>query len=456
MNDRKSAIRYISRRLGSRDLIWGGLRADDIEAISDLPQLAQSFSIIGGHERGGAVPSLEFEDLAGSREDLDAWDIDEHLDTPEAHEFRVALLNRLAKPTALLPYRPSRFLSAVVFARRDRCLDLGLFGGHQGLFEHKPWVETQVSGLGLPCVEWTYVADEERMHVERMLADGPVMLRLSRSSGGAGLVKLDSPLRLAEAWPHSPEAFVGVSRYLADALPVNIGATVWHDGVTMRHASVQMIGIAGCTNRPFGYCGNDFGLAAELDGSTLDSIEESVLALGRWLGGFNYRGAFGVDFLVHNGVPLFMEINPRFQGSTHASSQLSGEAGESCVILDHLVAMLGHDAPCQHRLRETARNAPALAHLAIHWTRPTAVVSAASLRDAVRGHPAHSRTDVCAKPTVETRTGGMVARIVVRDRMTTSGFDLSEPWATLVRDWLDRASAAPDFGSRDGTPCDSA
>jgi hypothetical protein len=150
---RASALKYISQRLGDRELIWGGLRSDDIEAISDLRQLAGSFAIVGGHDRGGAVPSLDFEDLSGARVDLDNWDIDDHLDTPAAHEFREAILRRLADPTALLPYRPSRFLSAIMFARRDRCLDLGLFGAHQAMFEHKPWVETMVASLGLPQVQ---------------------------------------------------------------------------------------------------------------------------------------------------------------------------------------------------------------------------------------------------------------------------------------------------------------
>ena len=32
---------------------------------------------------------------------------------------------------------------------------------------------------------------------------------------------------------------------------------------------------------------------------------------------------FGADFLISNGVPLFTEVNPRFQGSTAASARIS-------------------------------------------------------------------------------------------------------------------------------------
>ncbi len=435
MSDRRSVLDFISRQLGTRDLIWGGLRADDIEAISDLPQLAGSFSMVGGHDRGGAVPSLDFEDMTGVRPDLDAWDIDDHLDTPEAHEFREAILRRLAEPTALLPYRPSRFLSSILFARRDRCRDLGLFGSHQAVFEHKPWVETEVEGLGIPHVEWMYVADEEQPRARRMLSEGPIMLRASRSSGGTGIYRVDEPDDIARFWPHHPEAFASITPFLEGAIPMNIAATVWHDGVTMYHPSVQLIGIRECTTRPFGYCGNDFGLARDLGKATLDAIEASVVALGRWLRRYGYLGTFGVDFLVHRGTPLFSEINPRFQGSTHASSQLSSEAGESGVMLDHIAAMLGGDAPSERPLHEIAAALPDFAHLVIHWAGQPAAIDSAPLVTASWAPAAQCRTDVAAKPTVITEPGGVVARVTVRDRITNTGFDLVEPWLASVRSW---------------------
>lgn len=436
MRARRTVLDFIERALGRRDLIWGGLRSDDIEAISDLKQLAGSFSIIGGHDRGGAIPSVDFEDLSRCRPDLDGWDIEDHLDSPAAHEFREAILMRLIRPTALLPYRPSRFLSSLLFARKDRCLDLGLFSAHQAIFDHKPWVETNVAALGLPHVPWRYVADEEQATVRRMLAAGPVMLRVSRSSGGAGLVRVDHPDRLAESWMHGPEAFMGVTPFLEDALPVNIGATVWHDGVTMHHPSVQLIGIPGCATRPFGYCGNDFAAAARLEDATLDAIEASVVALGGWLRRYNYLGTFGVDFLVHRGVPLFTEINPRFQGSTHASSQLSSEAGESCLFLDHLAAMLGLGAPRPRPLREIARDLPPLAHLVVHWTGKAACIDAASLAGAFNRLPAACRSDLAAKPAVVTQHGGVVLRHTARARMTATGLDLNEAWDAPVRAWV--------------------
>lgn len=248
---------------------------------------------------------------------------------------------------------------------------------------------------------------------------------------------------------HGAEAFMGVTPFLKDALPVNIGATVWHDGVTMQHPSVQLVGIPGCATRPFGYCGNDFGAAADLDAATLDAIEESVLALGRWLRQYNYLGTFGVDFLVHRGVPLFTEINPRFQGSTHASSQLSSEADESCLFLDHLAAVLGAGMPRPRRLREVARDLPLLAHLVVHWVDDDARLNGAPLADAFQRLPWACRNDVAAKPSVITARGGVVVRHTARARMTATGFDLASPWAGVVSAWLsDTMSRGPRSAER--------
>lgn len=179
------------------------------------------------------------------------------------------------------------------------------------------------------------------------------MVRPSRTSGGTGLERIDDAHGLRHYLSTHPATYVGVAPYISDALPVNVGAVVWQDGLTLHPASVQLIGIPGLTARAFGYCGNDFGAVGTLARHQLDAIEDAVMKIGGWLRRYGYRGAFGVDFLMpENGAPLFMEVNPRFQGSTHASSQMSVEMSESCVMLDHVAAFLGMAAPRSLGLRD--------------------------------------------------------------------------------------------------------
>ena len=429
----KEAVRRISERLGERALFWGGLRSDDVEAIADVPQLAGSFSMIGGFERPTAVPSTDFEHLWGSRMDLDAWDIDDHPDHPATLEFRNEILGHLLRPSALVVYRPTRFLSSIAFSRRDRCRYLGLFSGHQAAFDHKPWVESSLNDIGVPCLPWTYVANEERRRVARMVESRPQMLRPSRTSGGVGLVMVTDPAEIDTAWPHQQDAFASVAPYLEGAVPVNVGATVWRDGgVTLRHPSVQLIGLPACTDKPFGFCGNDFGAVRDLDPAAIDSIDGSTRLIGRWLARHGFVGSFGVDYLVHDGAALFTEVNPRLQGSTHASCRLSIEAGESCVMLDHIAAFLGLDAPAQPPLRDLVPLIPDLASFVVHSQTPTRSIDVGAVADVLRRVPSHVRTDVQAHPTLPSEPGSALLRATFRDRCTTTGFDLSAPWQDIL------------------------
>lgn len=428
----------VSERLGHRRLVFSGLRGEDIEPLADLPQLHSSFSIIARYQRRDTIESLAHEDLTGVRADLETYDIDDHLAEDEAAAFRRAHLRSLTEDSALLPYRSSQFLSSIWFARRERCLHLGLFGGHESAFEHKPWVEWSLQEIGIPTVPWTYVADEDRVHASRLLADGPVVLRRSRTSGGEGFTIVNDPADLDNAWPDVPEAFVSVAPYLSETLPINVGATVWRDGVTVHRPSVQLVGIPSCVTRPFGYCGNDFALASEFDDTMIDRIEATTVAIGRWMRDKGYLGTFGVDFLLHQGNLLFTEINPRFQGSTQASCRLSIEADEGCLMLEHLAAFLGVEIPRLRPLRERVRDNARLAQFVVHSTAATArSFDPSRLALGLAGESDGVATELRTRPELVTEPGAVVARLVTRSTITTTGYDLAAPWRGLVDSWLD-------------------
>jgi hypothetical protein len=426
-------IEAVRQRLGVRQLIWFGTRGDDAESLADLPQFSHVFSLTNAYRRRMVVEGHSLEDLTAVRVDLDAYEIDDHPRDGVIDQFRRNLLGVLSQPSVVVTYRPSTFLSAVCFARRDRCHYLGMFKDHQAAFEHKPWVESAVRDLGLPRLEWAYIADSEQLRTHRYLADGPVMLRRSRSSGGTGLTLVEDVDELAEAWPELDEAFVSVAPFVDDALPVNIGAVVWDDGVSIHPASLQLIGQPSLTGRPFGYCGNDFGALAELDAATVDAIEDGTKRIGEWLRRNGYRGAFGVDYLVKDGVPLFTEVNPRFQGSTHLSAEISVRRDEPCILLEHLAAHLSIDRPERPPLRDYVGAECSRAHLVVHHLgNAPQYLDPHDLISRFIAHPAASRTDVHTRMGLRTLPGGVIARLTVEGRATTDGFDLLPRWEAIV------------------------
>ena len=74
------------------------------------------------------------------------------------------------------------------------------------------------------------------------------------------------------------------------------------------------------------------------------------------------------------------------------------------------------------------------------WHQAT-IVPSQSVRPVRAGgcETAASRADVLTTPQLTTNPGATVGRFTVRDRITASGFDLVEPWSSLVRGWRDAA-----------------
>ena len=442
MSDRATMRAEVERRLGRRQLVWAGIRGSDIEPLRDVAALSASFTIVDAYTGRPDVMGVGYERLTGVRVDPEVWDIDDHHADPATAEFRRGLLRALAAESALLPYRPSSFLSAIHFARRDRCLNLGLFGAHQSAFEHKPFVESAVAELGLPQIPWIYIADEEQLDVLELAEHGPLILRRSRTSGGEGFTHVDGIDDVISHWPKLDEAFVSVATFIEGGTPVNVGATVWpnaprEDCVTVHHPSVQLIGIPSCVTREFGYSGNDFGLVRDMERSTVNQIEESAKRIGSWLRGNGYIGTFGVDFLVKDGVPLFTEINPRFQGSTAASCRLSIEANEACLMLEHMAAWLGVAMPASPPLWDRVQETRDLANVVVHWTgtEPRLVDAPGLARRLRAAEPSTLDAEVLVPRGVISNPGSLVGRFTIGRRVTKTGYDLTGDLDQVVSEW---------------------
>lgn len=442
MSGRDTMRAEVESRLGRRQLVWAGIRGSDIEPLRDLAQLSASFTIVDAYAGRADVAGVGYEQLSGVRVDPEVWDIDDHHAEEATAEFRRGLLRALAAESALLPYRPSSFLSAIHFARGDRCLSLGLFGAHQSAFEHKPFVESSIAKLGLPRIHWTYIADEEQLDVLELAKRGPLILRRSRTSGGEGFIHVESVDEVLSHWPTLDEAFVSVAAFIEGGIPVNVGATVWKDAppddcVTVHHPSVQLIGIDSCVTREFGYCGNDFGLVRDFDRATVVQIEASTKRIGAWLRGNGYLGTFGVDFLVKDGVPLFTEINARFQGSTAASCRLSIEQGEACLMLEHVAAWLGLPMPTTPSLWDRVQSTRNLANLVVHWTgAATTSVDARALFARLRHQEGDQlECDVLAPRNVFNDPGSLVGRFAMGRQVTKTGYDLASGLDHAIDAW---------------------
>jgi len=418
---RSRQLAAVSSALGSRRLTWMGIRGDDAQPLLALAQFSDCFSITSALRVSALEDSVSLEQLSGYRVDLDNYDID--LDpSPAVDQFRLLLMRSLSRSSALTTYRPSEFLSSLGFACRGSAQMLGMFKDRQRAFEHKPWVETELARRGIRTVDWEYVPFEYRSRLLASHDGAPVVVRPSRSSGGAGMSLVHDAAELERAWQHDSTHLMAVARYLETSVPINVGGCVFATGdVTLHPASVQLIGLPGYTNRRFGYCGNDFAALHRLGGGVAVALDSSTREVGRWLSDMGFIGAFGVDYLVDEENVLFTEVNPRMQGSTRMAAELAAATDHIDLLVDNVAAFLGLPPAESLTLTDWMAELPPAAQVIKHNLKPVPApvppVGDLALAPGVRAR-------LLPDPGVRVEPGGVEYCLEVSHQVTETGFEL--------------------------------
>jgi hypothetical protein len=242
------------------------------------------------------------------------------------------------------------------------------------------------------------------------------------------------------------DGFLAAAPLLEPNLPLNVNACVYLGGeVVMHPPSVQLIGLAQCTNRTFGYCGNDFARVADLGGRALHELEETTRTVGRWLASQGYLGAFGVDALLYGKEIFLVEVNPRFQGSSGHAAEILDGLGRPNLYLDHAAAFLGLDSPGSLSLRELARlqaERP-LSHVVCYNRRPGSVSPALSVADDL-----DLVCDLLPVAGIAVEPEGALLQVTYPSPVTADGFSLTGGAAAALQRILDAAYPGPRSGPR--------
>jgi formate-dependent phosphoribosylglycinamide formyltransferase (GAR transformylase) len=220
-----------------------------------------------------------------------------------------------------------------------------------------------------------------------------------------------------------------VAPFLAEHVPVCIGGCVFQDGgVTLHTPSFQVIGIPACSRYDFGYCGNDFGAIAQLSETAMKGIETCVRTAGVWLHAKGYVGAFGVDAIVRDDEVVFVEINPRFLGSSRVSAELDAAMDLPDVYFDHLMACLGLPSYASPPLAEQAAIQPARSQLLCLNLRQETLM----LRESGMDLPAGFSAELVPKSTIRVGPEYLLFRLRANDSVTKDGKSVSEAAANAI------------------------
>lgn len=115
-----------------------------------------------------------------------------------------------------------------------------------------------------------------------------------------------------------------VSRYYEKNVPVNVHAVIYDEQVVILPPSVQIID---SSTGLLLYMGCDYVSYRDLSECWRDAVLNQALKLCEGIRSSGYRGVLGLDAMVAEGEVVFLEMNARFQASSHALSRALVDAG---------------------------------------------------------------------------------------------------------------------------------
>ncbi|PYQ31832.1 MAG: hypothetical protein DMF56_01640 [Acidobacteria bacterium] len=443
---RKDRVRQLEDRLAGRSLIYFGTRGTDARPLLELGALSEVFCQVAPLQAAG-VSETCLEIMTRRRVDLNSYSIDQDSSEP-VRALRAGMLKAFSRPAAIVPYRPTALVASAWFPRSDRVQYLGMFHEHQACFEHKPWVETQLSDAGVRILPWSYYSDDDLILIREAAERDALVLRANRSDGGAGLTLIRTPSDLQHNWPSHEDGFLAAARFLTPSIPLNINACVFAGGeVSIHAASVQLIGISACTNRTFGYCGNDFAQFQELGSTVINALDRMVRTVGAWLARKGYLGAFGIDALLHEDKVYLAELNPRFQGSSRISAELDAEVDRPDIFLNHIAAFMRLTPPPLTPLSELTRSLPPYAHIVCHNLLPTSASCTPTNLDTL---PLHCSLVPAVNVAVEPE--GILADCLLNRKITNDGTSLLPSVESQLRATLQQLYSTEYSGLTSSVP----
>jgi hypothetical protein len=168
------------------------------------------------------------------------------------------------------------------------------------------------SKLGIECPQTMNVKEEEEAHEIAKNMGYPIVLTTPRSAGGlfVKLVTNKDELHRAYNELHTSGKKILVQEFIQG---IDASCSVLGNGKDCRAIAVteQLIGKPELgISMSFGYCGNIVPLRHSA--TTIENIKRVSEELGSKLG---LLGSNGFDFVIRDGHPYLIELNPRFQGT---------------------------------------------------------------------------------------------------------------------------------------------
>ena len=136
-----------------------------------------------------------------------------------------------------------------------------------------------------------------------------------------------------------PDKEYSVSAYIDHNIPYNVHCVIGNNQIRVFLPSMQILEI---TNK-IEYIGSEYNVY--IDKKVNEKIEEYSIEICKKLMELGYLGVLGIDYILCEGNLFFIEINPRFQGSTSELDKILIKNGLPSIFEYNYMAFNGIDMP---------------------------------------------------------------------------------------------------------------
>ena len=314
-----------------RHILWSGPRESDIAGLA--PLFCASTTIYGSNQGNNRAYSKDIRRRINHNR---------HGSVPDDYGDKyVAEWIERYPDLSIFFYDPrySRFLSSRYQDKVIGCNDIALLE----LLDSKSDMR-RIAARHIPIVPFQQVTDPAQLRSAMpKIEDGArYVLQENRASGGYGthIISKDN----VDTVLASCDAGGGLllSDYIENSVSVNIHCVLYEDQTVILPGTIQLVREV---NHKAVYLGADFIAYQEIASEAREAVGLCGERLCNILRDMGYRGVLGIDFLLTQGQPMFLEVNARFQASTILLNKALMEHGFPSVQEMHLAAfgILGRD-----------------------------------------------------------------------------------------------------------------
>lgn len=141
------------------------------------------------------------------------------------------------------------------------------------------------------------------------------------------------------------KSFYSVSVYQRDNIPFNIHCVIFDKKIEVLAPSKQILEVTDLIE----YVGSEFDV--EIEEGIKRKLGEYAIKVCRKIQNLGYRGVVGIDFIAANNKVYFIEINPRFQGSTAKLDKILKESNLPSIFEYNYYAFQHKEMPSTKNMK---------------------------------------------------------------------------------------------------------